>query len=288
MQFLTLAIFTRILYATVVSCYFSKTHVFLGDLLNAETKSFPSIREALSLYIDPEELGQHSRWADVIKRQKGYAWSKHHHYIDLPSGWCGEQIELDKINRVCNNDCIFTSVLNITNDLAFNRPYLQHTTIVDNLKFLVHHLQDLHQPLHVYGDGRGGNEIRINLKYKGRVIKTNLHTLWDKYMPEMAIAEMAIAELSPDELSAGGLSAGADIANYTNAMRSHLQTLFDVSCDANAVFTGGQDIYNLDFQTYYNNNKDKIKFLFKNYLTTMLSTLDFIFGGDRQQKNEYR
>jgi hypothetical protein len=40
--------------------------------------------------------------------------------------------------------------------------------------------------MHVYGDDRGGNNMRLILDFGDKKVKTNLHTLWDKYVPEGA------------------------------------------------------------------------------------------------------
>jgi hypothetical protein len=42
------------------------------------------------------------------------------------------------------------------------------------LRWAVHFVADLHQPLHVVGEDRGGNDVR--LVFRGR--QTNLHRLW--------------------------------------------------------------------------------------------------------------
>jgi hypothetical protein len=49
------------------------------------------------------------------------------------------------------------------------------------LRFLVHLLEDLHQPLHVGGRGdRGGNDLQVRFFEQG----TNLHRLWDEGLIE--------------------------------------------------------------------------------------------------------
>ena len=43
------------------------------------------------------------------------------------------------------------------------------------LRWVVHFVADLHQPLHVVGEDRGGNDVLV--QFMGR--QTNLHRLWD-------------------------------------------------------------------------------------------------------------
>ncbi len=52
---------------------------------------------------------------------------------------------------------------------------------VDALRFLVHFVGDIHQPLHAgYASDRGGNDIRV--RWFGE--STNLHTVWDEDLVE--------------------------------------------------------------------------------------------------------
>jgi hypothetical protein len=59
------------------------------------------------------------------------------------------------------------------------------------LKFLIHFVGDLHQPLHASDNGdRGGNDVRVVLARK----RTNLHALWDTAL---------VAALGRDPVSLG-------------------------------------------------------------------------------------
>jgi len=49
----------------------------------------------------------------------------------------------------------------------------------DALKFLVHFVGDIHQPLHTEGFAAGANGILVT--FMGR--KTNLHAVWDVWIP---------------------------------------------------------------------------------------------------------
>lgn len=47
------------------------------------------------------------------------------------------------------------------------------------LRFLVHFVGDLHQPLHIGGTDRGGNAVTVNWMNRWH---TNLHSIWDDEM----------------------------------------------------------------------------------------------------------
>lgn len=60
---------------------------------------------------------------------------------------------------------------------------------IDALKYLIHFLSDLHQPMHAMGEARGGNEIKIvqfGQASCGEDHPCNLHGLWDSGLIEHA------------------------------------------------------------------------------------------------------
>ena len=62
-------------------------------------------------------------------------------------------------------------------------PQLSPETLTDPelaIRFLVHFISDIHQPLHTEGYGLGGNTINVYFNKN----KTNLHTAWDTNIPE--------------------------------------------------------------------------------------------------------
>jgi nuclease S1 len=67
------------------------------------------------------------------------------------------------------------------------------------LRFLIHLVQDLHQPLHVADrDDRGGNDLQLRL---GRYEHTNLHQLWDSGLFHWQYREHAEADLVRDAMA---------------------------------------------------------------------------------------
>ena len=55
-------------------------------------------------------------------------------------------------------------------------PTLSKAERTESLKFLIHLVGDLHQPMHVSrSEDKGGNTVQLNFEGKG----TNLHSLWD-------------------------------------------------------------------------------------------------------------
>ncbi len=94
------------------------------------------------------------------------------------------------------------------------------------LKFLVHAIQDLHQPLHVGGRGdRGGNDLQVRFYGEG----ANLHQVWDwRVLERHARSENWLVRELEGMIGAARKDAGrteVDWANesLTEARRAYLQ-----------------------------------------------------------------
>jgi hypothetical protein len=135
----------------------------------AESRLTPRARALVRELLEPgESLADASTWADENSRQiRGSAgW----HFVNVPvsspryePGDCRPQ------GCVVSKIAEFRAVLNDPNAPRARRRMA--------LRFLIHLVQDLHQPLHVADrNDRGGNDLQ--LRY-GRYDNTNLHQVWD-------------------------------------------------------------------------------------------------------------
>ncbi|GMK59171.1 hypothetical protein CspeluHIS016_0701860 [Cutaneotrichosporon spelunceum] len=135
----------------------------------AQIHLHPHVRHKLC-HILPEAAHCHlapiAAWADTIRR--GYPGTAQMHYVnpkgDHPGDTCtyGEQ---GWINEDVN---VLTAIMNKTEEVANSAADIP-------LRFLVHFLGDMHQPLHLTGRDRGGNQAIF--RFEGRV--RNLHSVWD-------------------------------------------------------------------------------------------------------------
>jgi len=110
-----------------------------------------------------------ANWADQIRSQPAYKWTSPLHFADTPDWACVYK------TTDCEHDaCVVTAIANYTTrQVQGNLPLTQK---VDALKFFVHFVGDIHQPLHVGFIGNlGGN--KLTGKFLGKT--TNLHSLWD-------------------------------------------------------------------------------------------------------------
>lgn len=146
----------------------AKGHRIVGHV--ADARICDSTRETISAILADESIAEAGIWADTIRGQKRWAYTKPWHYINVPDG-----IDPAEADRVAEGD-----VLSAIDDQTVE---LQDEVISmraqrDALRFLIHFVADVHQPLHVgRRDDLGGNkiEVRSNL-FRG---KSNLHKYWD-------------------------------------------------------------------------------------------------------------
>jgi len=134
----------------------------------AERRLSPETRDTLRREFNIIRLAEVANWADHIKRlrKETRPW----HYTNIPAG---ERRYLRP--RDCpTGDCVTEKIPEFARVVADrSAPRKQRT---EALKFLVHFMADLHQPMHLgHPEDRGGNEIRVRL----RGVETNLHALWD-------------------------------------------------------------------------------------------------------------
>lgn len=114
-----------------------------------------------------------STWADKIRRDRPETgpW----HYVNIEITSAGYDAARD-----CPNDaCV---VAQVQRDAAIvGDKTLAHPVRAEALRFLIHFVGDLHQPLHASDNhNRGGNEVRVVLNGE----RKNLHSVWDTAVVE--------------------------------------------------------------------------------------------------------
>lgn len=107
-------------------------------------------------------------WADEIReaRPETASW----HYVNLR---LGGDMRYQAARDCPNGDCV---VAQIGRQAAVLRGDAPPARRAEALKFLIHFVADIHQPLHAADNGdRGGNLVQ--LRYRGQ--RLNLHHFWD-------------------------------------------------------------------------------------------------------------
>jgi len=156
----------------------------------AEGRLTPVARQNVRWLLDAAPLADVASWADAQVnelRQTG-PW----HYVNIPNGAahyerdrdCPRQPGVAAGSRADRwRDCIVDRILYTEAQLA--DVALDRADRATALKFLVHLVGDIHQPLHALADGRGGNDIPVTLFGSAtcgegsRKAPCNLHGIWD-------------------------------------------------------------------------------------------------------------
>ncbi len=143
----------------------------------AELRLSEDAHRALSQILETQEQISDNyicNWPDYVRRDMPETgpW----HFVDIP-------FEADSYNpeRDCpDGQCIIYQIDEMAKIIADTSRPIEDRHVA--LRFLVHMLGDIHQPLHCidYDDDRGGNERLVN--YPGQAKPARLHAIWDSYL----------------------------------------------------------------------------------------------------------
>ena len=158
-------------------------HAIVADL--AYSRLTPAAKQNLHLLLGEATLASIASWADQVRkdRDESYDW----HFVDIPKDAPGFSDERDcfrpqdkhKDAQTDHHNCavdrieIFQKVLADENASPADR--------LEALKWVVHFVGDLHQPLHAIDEARGGNDIKLPVfgSPKCGDYDCNLHWTWD-------------------------------------------------------------------------------------------------------------
>ncbi|CAI6333132.1 unnamed protein product [Periconia digitata] len=132
-------------------------------------------------------LANVATWADSYRKEPGGEFSGVYHYIDaLDSPPASCDVDYD---RDCPEEgCIVSAIANYTTRVqSSNVSFAERQKA---LKWIIHFVGDIHQPLHVENLAVGGN--LINVTFEGA--SANLHRIWDSDMPEKLIGGYALED----------------------------------------------------------------------------------------------
>jgi len=157
-------------------------------------------------------------WADTVRNVTKYEFSKNFHFINIPYRLC----DGFKLNRDCDtalgpNTCTVVSIgkfIDQVKDVS-----LPDEERADSLKFLIHFIADMYQPLHVaFAADRGGSKIEVYPPWdhpvtkSGKVIVTPLlkplHVLWDTHIIQYLMAKKSMSWTQLADTAASASSGG--------------------------------------------------------------------------------
>ncbi|EFX03737.1 nuclease s1 [Grosmannia clavigera kw1407] len=154
------------------------------DFVTADTKAWAQgvLSDTSTSY-----LASIASWADSYRATAAGKWSAPFHFIDAedsPPSSCGVNYDRD-----CGSTgCSISAIANYTRRVSSSS--LSAANVDQALKFLVHLVGDITQPLHDESLERGGNEITTTFDGYS---SDNLHADWDTYIPEKLTGGSSLA-----------------------------------------------------------------------------------------------
>ncbi|HZV37184.1 MAG TPA: S1/P1 nuclease [Pseudoxanthomonas sp.] len=192
-------------------------HRMVGDLAARQLTPAARTEVARLLAGEPEPtLGGVANWADDLRNTdpERFKATSRWHYINAKGGGCAFDIARD-----CPDGNCVVAAIEAQRKILADRSQPQAARR-DALKFIVHLVGDVHQPMHAGNrTDAGGNKFQVSLRtdiapeayarnnYVDGVMGTNLHSVWDYYilasrrLPAKRYAKLLAAQPVP---SAGG------------------------------------------------------------------------------------
>jgi len=135
----------------------------------AELNLTPRTKTAVAELLGKESLTDVATWADEIRKRDDYAWSRKLHGATV----AGDAPSFE-MKRDCPDGCVVSAIMKFTDTLE--RPGADRRKRVEALKFIVHFVGDIHQPIHI-SSSRQLNEHRNKIEFFGE--PATLHLVWD-------------------------------------------------------------------------------------------------------------
>lgn len=209
------------------------------------------------------DCGEASIWADRVKRNSKYSWTKKLHYIKITE--CS--VDTRNLMEYCKNkECIVFALINFINDLKVNNFTL--LTKEETLKMVFHLIQDFSQPLHLYGNYSGGNGFKIIRNKNGRNKTTNLHSFYDKELIDHFLKE---SNYTPS------FNYSKNVQNIDSFVYSMIPDILLTACD---IYTQISSTQYIIFEDFYNENKEKISENFDRYFYFAMTILNNIYNNN--------
>lgn len=145
--------------------------------LIAENHLNPKAKLAIKNLLGDTTIADACTWADDVRREPQFRKTGDWHFLNLPLGLNFESFK--KYIDTTSKENIYSALLQSQQSLINPKSTKQQQIYA--LKFIMHFVGDLHQPMHISrAEDKGGNTIQLNYEGKG----TNLHSLWDTKMLE--------------------------------------------------------------------------------------------------------
>ncbi|MBI2689065.1 MAG: S1/P1 nuclease [Acidobacteria bacterium] len=158
----------------ILSFGWGKTgHRVVGQI--AENHLSPKAAQGIRDLLGADSLAEVANWPDEIRSDPTWKMADPWHYVNIPDGQTYDSMEKNPAGDILVALKKFEATL--------RNPSISKEERIQALKFLVHLVGDLHQPLHAgKRDDLGGNRVTVN--WFRSTEATNLHTVWDELLIE--------------------------------------------------------------------------------------------------------
>jgi len=185
-------IFKRVFFsffiANVVFGYGSVGHKTIAYI--AEDNLKPEAKQKVLAILGVSDLSSIAAWADGIRGQRPETSGWHYVDIDVRTDQT-----VDTISNYCVNDnCVVNQVKKEIEELKIaEKDGTLDDAVRENLKFLIHFVGDLHQPLHCSNDddwgGNGKTVLLFDPDGGGQGTEGNLHAIWDHLIEDYTVED---------------------------------------------------------------------------------------------------
>lgn len=172
-----------VLSASAASAWGPDGHRIIGEI--ASHFLTPRAEREVGRLLEPgrfDSLAEVANWADAYARQyDAYDWATKLHYVDVDP----DASSYDASRDCPQGECVVGAIEHFSERLR--QSSLPARERREAFRFLVHFVEDVHQPLHViHPDMRGGGLIPVI--FRGE--ETDLHHLWDSDLIERRLEEL--------------------------------------------------------------------------------------------------
>lgn len=145
--------------------------------LITENHLTPTAKAAVKNLLGDTSIADACTWADDARKDPQFAATGNWHFLNLPLGLNYDDFK-KSVDTISQGN-VYSALINAEKQLIDNNTPRQQKVYA--LKFILHFVGDLHQPMHISrAEDKGGNTIQLNYEDKG----TNLHSLWDTKLLE--------------------------------------------------------------------------------------------------------
>jgi hypothetical protein len=203
--------------------------------LVAEQNLNKKTRKTVLRVLQDKSLAEVSNWMDDIKSDQNYSYANDWHWVTIPDSMTYEQTAKNP-----KGDLIM-KIEELT--VALKSKNLSAEKEQEALRFLIHLVGDLHQPLHVGGkDDSGGNDVKV--QWFGQ--PSNLHRVWDSDMidgKDLSYTELAGFLGKPSKQQIKDWQ-GSTVRDWAHGMMIYRKQVYNIPEDKKLGYRYSYDNFN--------------------------------------------